>query len=284
MLTGERSIYWKLTGRENLDYFAALYHVRTGSHGATDLSPITQAAAVHLDLTVPNFGIQEYMGHRDPAGELFSIQELLRGQYAAVGAASRAALASVISTLEQAEERGADVSGLLESYAGRAGMVNRYVDAYRRYCWPVASVDDLRLAPFHLLATEGRVHTDKDHVWHMETLGAVCAADARGVGKRNRPAGGRGCRCAARGCAWWRAPRRGCSGSAFARSASAFTARWPASRSDATSYRACSRPSRRAAAKNWKKRMQCVPPRKRGGTADQTTSAGAGRRVWRSFR
>ena len=44
---------------------AALYQVRTGSHGATDLSPVTLAAAVHLDLAIPNFGIQEYMAHAD---------------------------------------------------------------------------------------------------------------------------------------------------------------------------------------------------------------------------
>jgi mannonate dehydratase len=50
---------------------AALYQVRTGSHGATDLSPITQAAAVHLDLTVPNFGIQEYMAHAPETMEVF---------------------------------------------------------------------------------------------------------------------------------------------------------------------------------------------------------------------
>ena len=50
---------------------AELYGVRTGSHGAGDLSPITMAAALHVDLTVPNFGIQEYMGHKDPAGDVF---------------------------------------------------------------------------------------------------------------------------------------------------------------------------------------------------------------------
>jgi protein phosphatase len=82
----------------------------------------------------------------------------------------------VVSTLEQAEERGADVGGLLETYAARAEIVDRYVDAYRRYCWPVESVDDLRLAPFHVLATEGKVHTDKDHVWHMDTLARICKA------------------------------------------------------------------------------------------------------------
>ncbi|MCP3802272.1 D-galactonate dehydratase family protein [Allokutzneria sp. A3M-2-11 16] len=50
---------------------AALYQVRTGSHGATDLSPVTLAAAVHLDIAVPNFGIQEYMGFADEVDEVF---------------------------------------------------------------------------------------------------------------------------------------------------------------------------------------------------------------------
>ena len=44
---------------------AELYHVRTGSHGATDLSPVCMAAALHFDLSVHNFGIQEYMRHTD---------------------------------------------------------------------------------------------------------------------------------------------------------------------------------------------------------------------------
>jgi hypothetical protein len=56
-------------------------------------------------------------------------------------------------------------------------MIGRYVEAYRRYCWPVNSVRDLKLAPFHLLATEGAVHVDKDHVWHMEILAEICRAD-----------------------------------------------------------------------------------------------------------
>jgi mannonate dehydratase len=50
---------------------AALYQVRTGSHGATDLSPITLAAAVHLDTAVPNFGIQEYMPHAPETMDVF---------------------------------------------------------------------------------------------------------------------------------------------------------------------------------------------------------------------
>jgi mannonate dehydratase len=50
---------------------AALYQVRSGSHGATDLSPVSAAAAVHLDLTIPNFGIQEYMGFPEQTAEVF---------------------------------------------------------------------------------------------------------------------------------------------------------------------------------------------------------------------
>ena len=67
---------------------------------------------------------------------------------------------------------------LAERYRQRADMAARYADAYRRYCWPVRSLADLKLAPFHLLATEGSVHVDKDHTWHMDTLARACGADA----------------------------------------------------------------------------------------------------------
>ena len=50
---------------------AALYHVRTGSHGATDLSPVCLAAGLHVDVSVPNFGIQEYMPHTDNTNAVF---------------------------------------------------------------------------------------------------------------------------------------------------------------------------------------------------------------------
>jgi mannonate dehydratase len=51
--------------------FADMYNVRTGFHGATDLSPVTMAAALHFDLSVPNFGIQEYMRHTDETDAVF---------------------------------------------------------------------------------------------------------------------------------------------------------------------------------------------------------------------
>jgi len=51
--------------------FAALYHVRTGFHGATDLSPVTMAAALHFGLAIHNFGIQEHMHHTPLTDEVF---------------------------------------------------------------------------------------------------------------------------------------------------------------------------------------------------------------------
>ncbi len=97
-------------------------------------------------------------------------QELLKQQYAAVGAAARASLADEIQLLERAAARGLDTGDLLARSNRRGRMVNDYIAAYRRYCWPVNSVGDLKLAPFHLLATEGKVHADKPHDWHMQTL------------------------------------------------------------------------------------------------------------------
>jgi protein phosphatase len=97
-------------------------------------------------------------------------QALLKEQYAAVGAAARASLAAEVAALRPAAARGLDLVENLARAEQRQQMIDAYVEAYRRYCWPVVSVQDLKLAPFHLLATEGRVHTDRPHDWHMQTL------------------------------------------------------------------------------------------------------------------
>ena len=55
-------------------------------------------------------------------------------------------------------------------------MAGRFGSAYRQYCWRVVGIDDLKLAPFHLLATEGGVHVDRN-LWHMETLRRIAEAD-----------------------------------------------------------------------------------------------------------
>jgi protein phosphatase len=109
-------------------------------------------------------------------------QELLRVQYAAVGAAGRASLPCAVSALEQAVARLNDgdkenLARVKNEYRQREENINKFVAAYRHYCWPVSSLDDLKLAPFHLLASEGHVHADKSHVWHMEMLAKVCRED-----------------------------------------------------------------------------------------------------------
>lgn len=102
-------------------------------------------------------------------------QELLRTQHAAVGAAARVGLGASVEALSTARGRGLDAGGLLEKFEKRKSDADRFVDAYRQYCWNVKSIDDLKLAPFHLLATNGKVHTDQTHEWHMKTLSELCA-------------------------------------------------------------------------------------------------------------
>ena len=94
-------------------------------------------------------------------------QELLSEQYAAVGAAARTSLSVAKSLLRQTAARGIDAVDALGRVEERLSLARRYRDAYARYCWPVTSLADVQLAPFHLLASEGQVHTDKDHLWHM---------------------------------------------------------------------------------------------------------------------
>ncbi len=105
-------------------------------------------------------------------------QALLKEQYAAVGAAAQAALSEVVGTLQQTASRGVDVGALAGRYADRQTMAKQYVRAYQQYCWPVRSIADVKLAPFHILAAEAHVYADRDHTWHMDSLAKLCAADS----------------------------------------------------------------------------------------------------------
>lgn len=104
-------------------------------------------------------------------------QELLTRQYAPVGAAGRAALSASVGVLERAAKNGVEVSELLERTRGRMSRLERYTDAYGRYCWPTDGLEGLKLAPFHLLGSEGAAHFDKPHSWHLEQLDRLARAD-----------------------------------------------------------------------------------------------------------
>ena len=106
-------------------------------------------------------------------------QELLSEQYAAVGAAARTSLTVAESLLRQTAARGIDADDALGRVEERLSLAQLYRDAYARYCWPVMSLDDVQLAPFHLLASEGQAHTDKDHLWHMNVSARLHEANPR---------------------------------------------------------------------------------------------------------
>jgi protein phosphatase len=101
-------------------------------------------------------------------------RELLQRQYAPVGAAGVASLEAVIKVIEQSPV----TAGFSQIYSKRLDRLRKYREAYRRYCWPVTTLADYRLAPFHLLASEGTVHIDKTNRWHMETLHRLVAFDS----------------------------------------------------------------------------------------------------------
>ena len=103
--------------------------------------------------------------------------ELLKQQYAPVGVAALKGLSTAVEVLQQTQNRGIDVGNLLTRYRQRAELPDKYIQAYRQYCWSVNNVNDLKLAPFHILATEGEVHTDKHHNWHMAQIAEFCRYD-----------------------------------------------------------------------------------------------------------
>lgn len=116
-------------------------------------------------------------------------QKLLEEQYAPVGRSGRSGLAAVTDAVEHAlsvlggrdvdvkaqSSQKADLSALLARYQTRADALNQYTDAYRHYCWDVNCLDDYRIAPFHILATEGTTWCGENHIWHMETIAKYMA-------------------------------------------------------------------------------------------------------------
>ncbi|HUZ23999.1 MAG TPA: polynucleotide kinase-phosphatase [Streptosporangiaceae bacterium] len=114
--------------------------------------------------------------------------QLLRDQYAAVGAAARGSLPAAVEVLGQAVAAGLDVGDLLERTRGREANAAAFTDAYRRYCWPTEGLAGVRIAPFQLLATEGAVHHERPHAWHLDLADRLVAADAAG-GIRGADAG-----------------------------------------------------------------------------------------------
>jgi protein phosphatase len=106
---------------------------------------------------------------------------LLRSQYAAVGAASGAVLPGALAALEGAAARGVDVTGLLSRTRERSADAAAFTEAYRRYCWTTDGLDGVRLAPFQILAVQGRSLAGLPHDEQLTLLDRLVEHDGSGL-------------------------------------------------------------------------------------------------------
>ena len=104
-------------------------------------------------------------------------ESLIREQYAPTAAAARQSLSEAATLLAQAQSRGIPVDRLVDSNAARQEAAARMAAVYARYCWPIQGLDGVKLAPFHLLASEGQVHINRPHQWHLAAAHQLAAAD-----------------------------------------------------------------------------------------------------------
>ncbi len=158
-------VIYTRTGRSFLDHVlteALLERVRTAV-GATGLWDELGTDWLLLDTELLPWSVKA--------------EGLLRGQYASVGAAARAALPVAVDGLKDATQRGLDVADLLQRTGFRAANAEAFTAAYRRYCWPVSGLAGVQLAPFQLLASEGATWQDKDHLTHLTLIDRLVDAD-----------------------------------------------------------------------------------------------------------
>ncbi|MFF8536248.1 polynucleotide kinase-phosphatase [Streptomyces sp. SAS_267] len=106
---------------------------------------------------------------------------LLRSQYAAVGAASGAVFPGALSALEGAAARGVDVTDLLARQRERAADAQAFTDAYRRYCWTTDGLEGVRLAPFQILAVQGRSLAGLPHDEQLALIDRLVENDGSGL-------------------------------------------------------------------------------------------------------
>ncbi|MEU5335468.1 polynucleotide kinase-phosphatase [Streptomyces asoensis] len=111
---------------------------------------------------------------------------LLRSQYAASGAASGAVFPGALSALEGAAARGVDVGDLLSRQRERASDAAAFTQAYRRYCWPTQGLEGVRLAPFQILAVQGRSLAGLPHDEQLALIDRLVEHDNTGLLRTTR--------------------------------------------------------------------------------------------------
>jgi protein phosphatase len=170
-----------------------IIYTRTGRHFFLEEKAYEQAILTRLKAALDNSGFWEAFSTNWVCldTELMpwsaKARSLILEQYAPTGRAGQNGLAKAVEALRAAKVsyNGKDSSGVtfvsgtpgdmnlaavLADYQNRQECIERYIEAYRRYCWPVNSIDDYRIAPFHILATEGKVWNDENHPRHLAVI------------------------------------------------------------------------------------------------------------------
>lgn len=102
---------------------------------------------------------------------------LLSSQYAPIGKSGVGGISKVIDNLNKfnsrndiSEELRTKVNGIKQYEGEKLEHIKLYIKAYEAYCWPVNSIEDYKIAPFHIMATNNSINTDKTNIWHMQTI------------------------------------------------------------------------------------------------------------------
>lgn len=104
--------------------------------------------------------------------------ELLTSQYAPTGTAATTMLSAASALLGQAVDRGIDgLDAIVARTTARLTHAERYIDAYRQYCWDTDGLDGIEIAPFQVLAGEDEVHARRPHRWHLDLIDRLVADD-----------------------------------------------------------------------------------------------------------
>lgn len=156
-------------------------HTRTGRPFLNE--PLTEGLVARLRSALDTAGVWEEL---DASWILLDAEllpwslkaeDLLRNQYASVGAAAASVLPAAVTALTQAANADLDVAELLNRTIAREANAEAFRAAYRHYVWPTDGLEGVQIAPFQVLATDGMTYETRSHVWHLEIADRLVAAD-----------------------------------------------------------------------------------------------------------
>ena len=103
---------------------------------------------------------------------------LIRDQYAPTGKAALIGAGLVNDALRRLGDRGIEIPAeTVERFAMRERNAARFDKVWRGYSWETPTIDEVRIAPFHVLASEGRVHSNERHSVHMKWIDMLVGRD-----------------------------------------------------------------------------------------------------------